>query len=124
MIIININTTTYQIALRRCEACSLKIKIYKDRDVYQPSSSDEFILTVRASKSVSSEEIMRFTVNGDGVTTMITFNIPTTATENIKPATYYYDVWLKQGESLSPIIPVSSFVVEHSLVEREVADDE
>lgn len=66
---------------------------------------------------------MRLTVNGDGVTTMVTFNIPTSATENIKPATYYYDVWLKQGESLSPIIPVSSFVVEHSLVEKEGVDN-
>lgn len=62
---------------------------------------------------------MRLSVNGDGISTMVTFTIPTSATEHLKPATYYYDIWLKQGETLSPIIPVSTFVVEPSLVEKE-----
>lgn len=108
---------TNRISMKRGESCSLKILVYSEGSVYSPTPNDSFRLTVKRGASADEKSVLTKSVSGSSAeANYITFSFLPSDTISLEARGYVYDIWLINGDSQKPVVPVSTFIVEESLL--------
>lgn len=113
---LELNSATNKITISRAESCTLKVRVYVNRVLYQPTPNDELIMTVKVSESGDDAVVFTQTEFGSTEQDYVAFELTSERTALLEPKRYVYDIWLKNGDRLYPVVPVSSFVVKPSLI--------
>lgn len=109
---------TNRIEISQSESVKLKLIVYQNRAVYQPTHNDKFILTVRTSPSRNSQAVILLSVFGNSQDSFVEFIIGTSLSQTLSPGRYYYDIWLEREGALLPLTDVCVFDCKASLVKR------
>lgn len=111
-------SSTNKIVISQSESVRLKLRVYEGNNLYQPTESDKFILTVKTADSKNAKSVISLSAFGSSNDSFVAFDIGSALTSTLTPGRYYYDIWLENENLFLPLTDICVFDCKASLIER------